>query len=183
MIGQPGAFLNEVEKARKASSNSDDNITDASAPLSLHAGRVMPDWIDYNGHMTEYRYGHVFSDATDAVLTAGGMDKNYLDKGYSFYTVETHIRHLGEMSLGDEYTTTSQILLWDGKKASPYPRDENKDGDIVATGEHMLLHVDQNKGASAMAQAPVSDGLAKLAKAHEGLAIPDYSGRSVGVKK
>ena len=177
-----GAFLNEVDAARKASSNglSDSDLT---KPLALHKGRVMPDWIDYNGHMTEYRYGHVFSDATDAVLTAGGMDKNYLDKGYSFYTVETHIRHLGEMALGDEYTTTSQIILWDGKKLHLIHEMKNKDGDIVATGEHMLLHVDQNKGASALAQAPVSDGLAKLAKAHEGLAIPDYSGRSVGVKK
>ena len=81
------------------------------------------------------------------------------------------------------YTTTSQIILWDGKKLHLIHEMKNKDGDIVATGEHMLLHVDQNKGASTMAHAPVSDGLAKLAKAHEALAIPDYSGRSVGVKK
>ena len=56
------------------------------------------------------------------------------------------------MALGDEYTTTSQIILWDGKKLHLIHEMKNKDGDIVATGEHMLLHVDQNKGASAMAQ-------------------------------
>ena len=177
-----GAFLNDVEKARLAQ-NSDDNIADATAPLSLHAGRVMPDWIDYNGHMTEFRYGQVFSDATDAVIKAGGFDEAYLAKGLSFYTVETHIRFLGEMSLGDEFTTTSQILSFDGKKLHLCHEMHNAQGDVVATGEHMLLHVDSHKGASAVAQAPVSDRLGALAKAQSSLDWPDYCGRSVGQKK
>ena len=177
-----GAFLNDVEKARLAQ-NSDDNIADATAPLSLHAGRVMPDWIDYNGHMTEFRYSQVCSDATDAVLMAGGMDKDYLAKGFSFYTVETHIRYLGEMALGDEFSVASQILSFDGKKLHLCHEMMNAAGDVVATGEHMLLHVDTNKGASAMAEAPVADKLGALAKAQAERQAPDYAGHAVGQKK
>ena len=143
----------------------------------------MPDWIDYNGHMTEFRYGQVFSDATDAVIKAGGFDEAYLAKGLSFYTVETHIRFLGEMSLADEFTTKSQILLFDGKKLHLCHEMINEAGEVVATGEHMLLHVDTKKGASAPAMTPVNKALAQIADGHLHLPRPDYSGRSIGLKK
>lgn len=177
-----GAFLNEVEAARAALETSLDTH-DLHAKLAVHQGRVMPDWIDYNGHMTEFRYGQVFSDATDEVLKLAGLDKDYLARGGSFYTVETHIRYLGEMSLGQEFHTQSQIISWDGKKLHLCHEMMNEAGEIVSTGEHMLLHVDTNKGASAPAMKPVNDGLGQMAEAHSQLPRPDYSGRSVGLKK
>ena len=33
---------------------------------------VRPEWIDYNGHMTDSRYLQVFGDATDALFTVRG---------------------------------------------------------------------------------------------------------------
>ena len=60
-----------------------------------------PSWIDYNGHMTEYRYLEVMADTTDAFLRAIGVIGPYIDAGRSYYTVETHIRHLGEAHGGD----------------------------------------------------------------------------------
>ena len=180
-----GAFLNKVEQDRlKQAGNAPYELTEAEAqaPLSLHKGRVMPEWIDYNGHMTEFRYGQVFSDATDEVIKAGGFDDAYLAKGFSFYTVETHIRYLGEMALGDSFSTTSYILHFDGKKLHLCQEMYNAAGDMVATGEHMLLHVDSTKGASTMALAPVKEGLARLAEAQAGLPMPDYCGRAIGIK-
>ena len=174
-----GAFLNEVDAARAVPAGT----IDASAPLSLHKGRVMPEWIDYNGHMTEFRYGQVFSDATDEVIKAGGFDEAYLAQGLSFYTVETHIRFLGEMALGDPFTTTSQILSFDGKKLHLCHEMKNDAGEVVATGEHMLLHVDSHKGASTMAIAPVADQLGAMAQAQGHLPMPDYCGRHVGQRK
>ena len=176
-----GAFLNKVE-ADRAAADSAPKPDGLTGKLALHQGRVMPEWIDYNGHMTEFRYGQVFSDATDEVIKAGGMDKAYLERGYSFYTVETHIRFLGEMSLGDNFTTQSQILSFDGKKLHLCHEMMNDAGTIVATGEHMLLHVDTNKGASAPAVSPVAEALSALAEAQASLAAPDYSGRAVGQK-
>ena len=35
-------------------------------PLRLHQVRVPKAWLDYNGHMTEFRYLQVLGDATDA---------------------------------------------------------------------------------------------------------------------
>ena len=177
-----GAFLNEVEAARIVALPSLE-AHDLKQKLAVHQGRVMPDWIDYNGHMTEFRYGQVFSDATDEVLKLAGLDKDYLAQGGSFYTVETHIRYLGEMSLGQEFHTNSQIISWDGKKLHLCHEMMNEAGDIVSTGEHMLLHVDTKKGSSAPAMTPVNEGLTQIADAQSSLARPDYSGRSVGLKK
>ncbi len=174
-----GAFLNEVDAAR---ANEGAPALSDGEMLALHEGRVMPDWIDYNGHMTEFRYGQVFADASDAVIKAGGFDAGYLARGLSFYTVETHIRYLGEMSLGEGFKTHSQILSFDGKKLHLCHEMINEAGAVVATGEHMLLHVDSAKGASAPSEAPVAEMLGALAKAHEGLAMPDYCGRAVGQK-
>jgi carnitine 3-dehydrogenase len=56
---------------------------EAAAPLRLYEGTVPPDWIDYNGHMTESRYLEIFGYATDALLARIGMDAAMLARGFS----------------------------------------------------------------------------------------------------
>ncbi|MGI8480082.1 MAG: carnitine 3-dehydrogenase, partial [Gaiellaceae bacterium] len=70
---------------------------DPAEPL-LHESVVDHAWVDYNEHMTEARYLHVFADATDALLRSVGVDAAYLGDGHSAYTVETHLRHLHEVA-------------------------------------------------------------------------------------
>ena len=43
-------------------------VADPAQQLVLHHATVLPEWADYNGHMTEYRYLQVLGDATDALL-------------------------------------------------------------------------------------------------------------------
>ena len=86
----------------------------AAAP-ARRAGAA-PDWIDYNGHMTESRYLQVFANATDAFLRHVGVDAAYLAGGRSYYTVETHIRHLAEAHAGDRLDVETQVLGADEKR-------------------------------------------------------------------
>jgi len=72
-----------------------------------------PEWVDYNGHMTEFRYLHVFGDATDAFLTHIGMDSEYMAKDRSIYTVESHIRHIQEVAAGKPLALETQLLGYD----------------------------------------------------------------------
>ena len=67
-----------------------------AAPLRLHAAVVPPEWVDYNGHAHESRYLQVFGDTTDALLRTIGIDAAYLAAGGSYFTVETHLSHLGQ---------------------------------------------------------------------------------------
>ena len=52
--------------------------------LTTWRGRVEDDWTDYNNHMTEYRYLHVFSMATDELLLACGAGQDMSPKDFRF---------------------------------------------------------------------------------------------------
>ncbi|MBB3773709.1 carnitine 3-dehydrogenase [Angulomicrobium tetraedrale] len=157
---------------------------DASAPLALVETRVSPAWIDYNGHMTEHRYLQVFGDTTDALLRRIGVDLAYVEAGHSYYTVETHLRHLDEAKLGETLRATCQILASDDKRLHLFHRlFAGPEGREIATAEHMLLHVDTQAGRATPAPAEVLARLAPLAEAHARLPAPPAAGRAVGQKR
>jgi carnitine 3-dehydrogenase len=154
---------------------------DESQPLALHAATVLADWIDYNGHMTESRYLEVFGSATDALLEYIGAGPDYVGQGHSFFTVETHIRHLEEASEGEGLRVTTQVLGGDPKRIHLFHTlHRASDGAILATGEHMLLHVDAQARRAAAAQGAVLRALERLAKAQAALATPRGAGRAIG---
>ena len=151
------------------------------APLAVLSRAIPPDWIDYNGHVTESRYLQILGDATDALLRYIGIDAGYLDGGGSYYTVETHISHLRELFAGDHIRAITQILGWDDKRLHLYHvimRDGSDEP--VATGEHMLVHVDAAAGRVAPVGEPVRGRIAELAQAHASLPRPERAGRRIG---
>jgi carnitine 3-dehydrogenase len=151
-------------------------------PLRLYEGRVPPEWIDYNGHMNDSRYVEICGYATDALLGQIGMDAAMLERGFSYYTVESHIRHLGEMKLGDGFSTVTQILSHDTKRLRLFHRILKSDGTEAATGEQMLLHVDTKAHRATEAAAEVQAALRDLASTQAGLPWPAEAGRGIGMK-
>ncbi|MFI5014294.1 MAG: carnitine 3-dehydrogenase [Hyphomicrobiales bacterium] len=156
---------------------------DPAQPLALHRATVQPDWVDYNNHMTEARYLQVFADASDAFLIHAGMDEAYRLKSGSFFTVETHIRHLGEVRGLEPIAVTTQILLADAKRLQLFHKmTHERDGVLVATAEHLLLHVDAATRRTAPMREPIAGAIAAIAAAQAGLAKPEGAGRRVGEK-
>ncbi|MGH2872916.1 MAG: thioesterase family protein, partial [Solirubrobacteraceae bacterium] len=141
---------------------------------------VAPDWIDYNGHMTESRYLEVLAGATDAFLREIGVAGAYLDSGRSYYTVETHIRHLGEVRAGERLRVATRLLGHDAKRLHLF-HELLRDGlqEPAATGEHMLLHVDRAAAGSAPADDEVIARLDAIAATQSGLARPEVAGRGI----
>jgi len=157
---------------------------DPSRPLRLHEGKVLPDWIDYNNHMTESRYLHVFGDATDALLRHLGVDAAYLAAGFSYFTVETHIMHLRELAGQEPFHTTTQILDADDKRLHLFHRlHHGRTGEVVATAEQMLLHVDTRHHRASPARPEIADRVRAARNAHSGLARPENAGRSIGIRQ
>ena len=88
----------------------------SSQPIRTTERRVPPDWTDYNDHMNEARYLQAFADATDAFMRLIGCDADYIAQGGSYFTAETHIRHLGEANAGDPIVTDTQVIEGQGKR-------------------------------------------------------------------
>lgn len=153
-----------------------------AAPLVMYRGQVLPGWIDYNGHMTESRYYFVNSETIDNFLRTIGAGMDYVEAGHSFYSAETHIRHLGEAKLGDQVRGELQIISADEKRFRSFVRVMKGD-ECVATIEQLCLHVDMKAGKTVPAAPDVWARLQAIAKAHSGLPLPEGAGRAVGQKK
>ncbi len=155
---------------------------DTAAPMEMARMTVLPGWIDYNGHMTESRYLFAASETCDAFLRHIGADLAYVGTGFSYYTAETHIMHVGEARSGDALTGTVQVLAADEKRLHIFIRIL-KSGELIATLEQMLLHVDMGAGKACPAPQTILDRLMPIAAAHQGLPRPDSVGRRVGQRK
>jgi carnitine 3-dehydrogenase len=154
----------------------------AAGPLRLLAREIPPDWIDYNGHVHESRYLQLFADATDALLPLIGVDAAYLESGGSYYTVETHLSHLGQLVAGDRVHVETQLLGWDEKRLHLF-HSLSRDGEDnpVATAEQMLVHVDSAAGRASPVRDGVRSRVSALAGAHAGLPRPERAGRRIAL--
>ena len=179
-----GKLLKDFEAGLWATGGSKDTLHDTARPLTLVETKVSPAWVDYNNHMTEHRYLQVFGDTTDALLRLIGVDLDYVRNGHSYYTVETHIRHLGEARLGQAIHATCQILSSDDKRLQVFHTILNSDtGETIATAEQMLLHVDSAAGKAVSAPEHVLTRVKAIADAHATLPLPEGAGRHVGQKR
>jgi len=178
-----GAVLNEHDR-RLAAPESGEVVVEDSEPLRMLELTVLPAWIDYNGHMTEFRYMQVFSDTCDKLLVMIGMDADYVTNRGGWYTAETHATFVDEVSVNAPIYSTVQILLADAKRLHVFYRlHSTEDDSILATMEAMYLHVGRESGRVCDASAEMVAKARRIADAHAGLPRPDVAGRYVGQRK
>jgi carnitine 3-dehydrogenase len=149
----------------------------------LTARRTVPlDWTDYNGHMTESRYLHAFADATDRFMEIIGCDAAYIASGGSYFTAETHIRHLDEVHAGAVIEIRTRVIAGAGKKMHLF--HEMTEGDrLLATGEHFLLHVSLETRKPSVPGPAIEAALLRFAEGHGALTRPDGLGRAIGAPR
>ncbi len=167
-----------------ATTSADSLQPDIAAPLKLFDLTVLPAWIDYNGHMTEFRYVQVFSDCCEALLRRVGLHDDYVAAGNSYYTAETHTQFIDEVAVNEAMYTTVQILMADAKRLHVFYRlHAAADDRLLASLEAMYLHVDMQSGRVTAAEAAATKSLMQLARLHETLPRPGSAGRHVGQRK
>lgn len=159
-------------------------VSDPKKPIRLASFKVHPSWVDYNGHMTEYRYSQCFADSADALLRLIGAGMDYVAAGHSYYTVENHVRLLDECKLGDALYVDAQLLPSEGKKLHSFFWLRRAENDaVVATCEHLMLHVSSAEGRTVPHLPAVLAKLEPLISAHAELNAPEAAGRHVGQKR
>ncbi len=180
-----GALLRNHDAQLRTGTRLADRAADLSDPGQpiLTLSRAVPlDWTDYNGHMTESRYLDAFTNATDRFMEMIGCDADYIAAGGSYFTAETHIRHLDEADAGARLTIRTQLLLGEGKKLhlfhSMYEGER-----LLATGEHFLLHVSLKTRRPSEPGPQVAAALDLIARAQADLPRPEGAGRSIGAPR
>ena len=142
---------------------------------------VRAEWVDYNGHMSDFLYGYVFGDAMDALYRSVGIDDESRRAGRMFYTVESHTKHFGEAKVGESLYATTQILAVDDKRLHVFHRlYRSRDGILIASGEQMHLHVDTSKPRAVAMAADLRSRLDAMRQAHARHELPKDAGRPVG---
>ncbi|TNF12452.1 MAG: carnitine 3-dehydrogenase [Rhodobacteraceae bacterium] len=141
---------------------------------------IPPSWTDYNGHMNETHYLEIGAQATDRFMERIGADAAYIAGGLSYFTVETHIRHLDEVRAGERMKVATQVLGGKGKKLHLFHFLRAGDGRLAATVETLLLHVDLTTRRSAAPAPHVAEAVETWAARHDALPLPEGAGRAVG---
>ena len=152
-------------------------------PIRTFARWIPPEWTDHNGHVNESRYLQCFSEASDELMRFIGADMAYIKSGFSYFTAETHLCHLGEVCAGRRVFADTQVLAA-GKKLHLFHRLflDDKNPRLLATGEHLLLHIDMKTRRVCEPKGEVLQKSAAIVKAHNKLPNPQQLGRAISIK-
>lgn len=148
--------------------------TGESGLLRLWRGKVPPEWLDYNGHMTEHRYLQVFGESSDALYDLLGVDFGNAQKG-AFFTLATHIRHRAECKEGEALWTETDLLGHEPRFLHLFHRLFNAQGTLLAEGEHLSIHV--SEGKTGPAEPAMQSRITSIFESQRGRAAPEGAGK------
>jgi len=122
-------------------------------------------------------YGRCFDQAADALLLRIGVDAQYKATGGFYITAETQIRHLHDTATQGPLQVTTQILAAKNEQLHVYHCLRQGDGQLLATAEQLLLHVDTGTSHSSAPASTIQQSLQDLVDAHAALDLPEGCGQ------
>ena len=155
------------------------------APLEIYTARVLPEWIDYNGHMNVAYYVLAFDQVTDAFLDYIGLDHAYKAKAHvTTFVADMNVTYIREVVEGDPLRFTTQLLEFDDRRFryfhSMYHAEQ---GFLAATNELLSLHIDLSTRRVGRMSDLIVERLRQVRDAHAALPLPRGAGRVLGMRK
>jgi acyl-CoA thioester hydrolase len=153
------------------------------APFDRFQGEVLPEWIDYNGHMNLAYYTVLFDQATDLLFDVLGLGLDYRrDTQQGTFVAETHNRYERELLVGARVRIATQILAADEKRLHlAHEMFALAGGARAATQELMFLHVDLAARRVTPFPPDLRQRIGAAASAHAALPRPDWAGRRIAM--
>lgn len=111
----------------------------------IYRTRVIPEWVDYNGHVRDAYYTLIFSYAVDEVMEAIGVDEAYRQQTQgTLYSLDLRIHYLEELLEGTDIEVESRLVAADPKRILVWQAlwSENRTR-LHAVEETLMLHVSQ----------------------------------------
>lgn len=148
-------------------------------------GKVLREWIDYNGHMNDACYVRVFSESIDNLMDYLGMNEGFRHREQvSIYTLQTVVHYLKEAALDDPLVVTVRLLEYDSKKLRVFftLRDPSSAAHF-ATMEALLLHVDMSVRRSSVFREATVERIEALFAAQRDLSWPGRAGEGIALRR
>ena len=148
-----------------------------SSPL-----QVLPEWIDYNGHMNMAYYSVLFDLGADQAFAQLGLGPRYAEaRKMTTYAADFRIRYLKELHVGAQVQVGFQLLAADSKRFHFCQWLWHEDGWLSATGEGLTLHVDMSGPKVVPFPEDIANNLRAMCTQHSALEVPAFVGGPLGI--
>jgi acyl-CoA thioester hydrolase len=153
--------------------------------LELARSTVLPEWIDFNGHMNVAFYVLAFDKALDNFCERYDLSLDYMKRANcSTFVLEAHITYLQEVLQGDPLHFTLQLLDVDTKRLHYFMRMYHAEkGFLAATDEQLMVHVDMSERRVAPMPVVTLARLEALKAVHAKLPKPEQAGSVIGIRR
>lgn len=158
----------------------------ASSDLFTSWTEVMPEWIDYNGHMNMGYYlvafDHIATDQFYDSMNIGVSHKQGLGK--TTFTLGANIDFVREVLAGDKLRISSQLLDYDHKRLHyihcMYHEDQ---GYLAATNECLGMYIDlETRRSTRFSDQQMARFQQELERGLQ-CPVPDEFGRKLGIRR
>lgn len=155
------------------------------APLEIRRSKVLPEWIDYNGHLNVAYYLLAFDQAFDDFMDFVGIDAAFREESnQSIFSLELHVTYLREVTEGEPLRFTFQLLAHDAKRIHYLLRMYHAaSGTHLASCEGICAYVDMTARRTAEMPPEILARVRRVAEAHAGLAWPEEVGHTIGLPR
>lgn len=155
------------------------------APLVAPLQTVLPEWIDFNGHMNVAYYVLAFDYAVDVYLDALDAGASYKQSGVgTTFALQANVRYLRELKLNEPIRITVQLLDYSEKCTHYFMTMYHAEEDFVAaTCEQINIHIKLPERRSAPFPPSVMAKLASMMKSHKTLGVPEGAGAGIGIRR
>ena len=157
---------------------------DHAGGIEISSGKVLPEWIDINGHMNVAYYVLAFDLGVDTFWARLGITDEYIETSKcSTFAVESHVTYKMELKEHDPFVITSQILAYDEKRIHQFQRMYHAEEKfLAATAEWMNLHVDLTDRRVTPFPASVMTAMQEFANDQGVLPRPAEAGKTMIVR-
>jgi acyl-CoA thioester hydrolase len=152
------------------------------APFVWDDLKVVPAWVDENGHMNVAFYLKCFDDAFYGVYRAWGMDfADVHERGFTTFAGQSNLTYLGELFLDDAFSIETMLVEHDRKRIRWFMQMRKADGSLAATCEWLLLFVDIHQRKVTAMPDDLFEALSAIQQAHAALPRPPQLGRAIAL--
>ncbi len=158
--------------------------TSQSNGIAIASGKVLPEWIDINGHMNVAYYLLAFDLAVDTLWGQLGITDEYIETTQcSTFAVDCHVTYQAELKESEPYVVTSQILAYDDKRIHQFQRMYHAEKEyLAATAEWLNLHVDLTSRRVKPFPESILAVLQAYTAAQGVLPKPDEAGKTMNIR-